>query len=185
MTTASLASVHQQFEAALPAIRQSARYALRRRRHDRDDLIAEIITCSWKAWHGLVKRRQESPGRRRDWHRRLGRSTRPQGPADRQSRRRPWRDGHFPSPRPGDRLFPRAVLRLKAGHSDRLGARILEGMAGCRSPCQPRRRGVLPTRFRRPGSRASPHGDAGRRSCSVKATARSRSRSSSASRRRP
>ena len=56
MTTASLASVHQQFEAALPAIRQSARYALRRRRHDRDDLIAEIITCSWKAWHGLVER---------------------------------------------------------------------------------------------------------------------------------
>jgi hypothetical protein len=56
MTTASLATVHQQFEAALPAIRQSARYALRRRRHDRDDLIAEIIACSWKAWHGLVER---------------------------------------------------------------------------------------------------------------------------------
>jgi hypothetical protein len=56
MTTASLASVHQQFEAALPVIRQSARYALRRRRHDRDDLIAEIIACSWKAWRGLVER---------------------------------------------------------------------------------------------------------------------------------
>jgi hypothetical protein len=56
MTTASLATAHQQFEAAIPLIRQSARYALRRRRHDRDDLLAEILACSWKAWHGLVER---------------------------------------------------------------------------------------------------------------------------------
>jgi DNA-directed RNA polymerase specialized sigma24 family protein len=56
MTTASLAAVHQQFEAALPVIRKTARYALRRRRHDRDDLLAEILACSWKAWRGLVER---------------------------------------------------------------------------------------------------------------------------------
>jgi hypothetical protein len=56
MTTAALASAHQQFEAALPAIRLSARYALRRRRHDRDDLLAEVIACAWKAWRGLADR---------------------------------------------------------------------------------------------------------------------------------
>ncbi len=56
MTTATLASVHQQFEAALPVIRRSARYALRRRRHDRDDLLAEVIACAWKAWRGLADR---------------------------------------------------------------------------------------------------------------------------------
>jgi DNA-directed RNA polymerase specialized sigma24 family protein len=56
MTAAALASAHQQFEAALPAIRQTARYALRRRRRDRDDLLAETVACAWKAWHGLVVR---------------------------------------------------------------------------------------------------------------------------------
>jgi DNA-directed RNA polymerase specialized sigma24 family protein len=56
MTSAALASAHEQFEAALPAIRQSARYALRRRRRDREDLLAEIIACAWKAWRGLVDR---------------------------------------------------------------------------------------------------------------------------------
>jgi DNA-directed RNA polymerase specialized sigma24 family protein len=57
MTAAAIASAHQQFEAALPAIRQTARYALRRRRRrDRDDLLAEAIACAWKAWRGLVAR---------------------------------------------------------------------------------------------------------------------------------
>ena len=56
MTAAALASAHHQFEAALPAIRQSARYVLRRRRRDRDDLLAEAIACAWKAWRGLVAR---------------------------------------------------------------------------------------------------------------------------------
>ena len=56
MTTATLTSAHQQFEAALPAIQRSARYALRRRRHDRDDLLAEVIACAWKAWRGLEDR---------------------------------------------------------------------------------------------------------------------------------
>jgi hypothetical protein len=56
MTTAALASAHRQFEAALPAIGQSARCAPRRRRRDRDDLLAEVLACAWKAWHGLVVR---------------------------------------------------------------------------------------------------------------------------------
>jgi DNA-directed RNA polymerase specialized sigma24 family protein len=56
MTTEALVSAHEQFVAALPAIRQSARYALRRRRRDREDLLAEAIACAWKAWHGLVDR---------------------------------------------------------------------------------------------------------------------------------
>ena len=56
MTTATLAPVHRQFEDALPAIRRAARYAVRRRRHDREDLFAEIIACSWKAWRGLADR---------------------------------------------------------------------------------------------------------------------------------
>ena len=56
MTTATVAAAHQQFVAALPAIRQAARYALRHRRRDRDDLFAEIIACAWKAWRGLVVR---------------------------------------------------------------------------------------------------------------------------------
>jgi hypothetical protein len=56
MTTATLASAHQQFEAALPAIQRSARYTLRRRRHDRDELLAEVIACAWKAWRGLADR---------------------------------------------------------------------------------------------------------------------------------
>jgi DNA-directed RNA polymerase specialized sigma24 family protein len=59
MTTLSmttLASTHRHFEAALPAIHQSARYLLRHRRRDRDDLIAELTACCWKAWLGLLER---------------------------------------------------------------------------------------------------------------------------------
>ena len=56
MTAAALASAHLHFEAALPAIRRSARYIFRRRRRDRDDLLAEAIACVWKAWRGLVLR---------------------------------------------------------------------------------------------------------------------------------
>ena len=56
MTTATLAAAHQQFEAALPAIQQSVRYALRHRRRDREDLFAEVIACAWKAWRGLADR---------------------------------------------------------------------------------------------------------------------------------
>ena len=115
MTTATLASAHHQFEAALPAIRQSARYALRRRRRDRDDLLAEVIACAWKAWRGLVGSRPQSRPRRRDRDRRLGRPPRPQGAADRQSRRRPRRHGHLPPPRPGARLLPGRLLRFRHG----------------------------------------------------------------------
>jgi hypothetical protein len=56
MTTPTLAAAHQQFVAALPVIRQAARYALRHRRRDREDLFAEVIACAWKAWRGLADR---------------------------------------------------------------------------------------------------------------------------------
>jgi hypothetical protein len=55
MTT--LATAHRQFEeAALPAIHRSGRYLLRHRRRDRDDLLAELTACAWKAWRGLLAR---------------------------------------------------------------------------------------------------------------------------------
>ena len=53
MTTLSptaLASAHQQFESALPALHKNFRYLLRRRWRDRDDLLAEAVACAWKAW---------------------------------------------------------------------------------------------------------------------------------------
>ena len=56
LSSATLASAHRNFESALPAIHQYFRYSLRRRRHDRDDLLAEAVACAWKAWRGLVQR---------------------------------------------------------------------------------------------------------------------------------
>ena len=56
LSSATLASAHQNFETALPVIHQHFRYSLRRRRHDRDDLLAEAVACAWKAWRGLVER---------------------------------------------------------------------------------------------------------------------------------
>jgi DNA-directed RNA polymerase specialized sigma24 family protein len=56
LSMATLASAHQQFEAALPAIQRSARYLLRHRRRDRDELLAELTACCWKAWRGLLER---------------------------------------------------------------------------------------------------------------------------------
>jgi hypothetical protein len=56
LSLTTLASAHQQFEAALPAIESSGRYLLRHRRHDRDDLLAELTACAWKAWRGLLER---------------------------------------------------------------------------------------------------------------------------------
>src|SRR5438045_4054384 len=50
LSMATLASAHHQFEAALPAIHRSARYLLRHRRRDRDELLAELTACCWKAW---------------------------------------------------------------------------------------------------------------------------------------
>src|SRR5262249_39656131 len=54
MTAAALASAHAQFLAALPTIRQSARFLLRRRH--RDELLDEAVACAWRAWRGLVLR---------------------------------------------------------------------------------------------------------------------------------
>ena len=57
MSAASMTIAHAQFEAALPAITNAARYAFRRRRpQDRDEAVAEARACAWKAWHGLVER---------------------------------------------------------------------------------------------------------------------------------
>src|SRR4051794_33936591 len=57
MSAASLAHVHEQFEAALPAVTNAARYAFRRRRaQDREDAIAEARAAAWSAWHGLLTR---------------------------------------------------------------------------------------------------------------------------------
>jgi hypothetical protein len=54
LTSAALAAAHQEFESALPALHKNFRYLLRRRWRDRDDLLAEAVACSWKAWRGLV-----------------------------------------------------------------------------------------------------------------------------------
>src|SRR4051794_8644014 len=54
MSAALLAHVHQQFESALPAVTNAARYAFRRRRpQDRDEAVAEAHAAAWSAWHGL------------------------------------------------------------------------------------------------------------------------------------
>ena len=56
MSVASWNPVHQQFEAALPAIHRSVRYLLRHRWRERDDLLAEVTACAWRAWRGLIAR---------------------------------------------------------------------------------------------------------------------------------
>jgi hypothetical protein len=54
LTSAALASAHQQFESALPTLKKNVRYLLRHRWRDRDDLLAEAAACAWKAWVGLL-----------------------------------------------------------------------------------------------------------------------------------
>ena len=54
LTSAALASAHQQFESALPTLKKNFRYLLRHRWRDRDDLRAEAEACAWKAWVGLL-----------------------------------------------------------------------------------------------------------------------------------
>jgi len=57
MSAPSLTTAQSQFEAALPAITSTARYAFRRRPHqDRAEAVAEAQACAWKAWRGLVER---------------------------------------------------------------------------------------------------------------------------------
>jgi hypothetical protein len=55
MSGATLASVHHQFEEAMPSIQQSGRYLFGHRWRD-DDLRAELMACAWKAWYGLTQR---------------------------------------------------------------------------------------------------------------------------------
>ena len=57
MSAASMALAHAQFEAALPAITSTARYAFRRRRYqDRAEAVAEAQAAAWSAWAGLLKK---------------------------------------------------------------------------------------------------------------------------------
>jgi hypothetical protein len=56
MSSTTLASVHQDFEDALPSLQRSGRYFLRHRRRNRDELLAEFAACAWKAWYGLTQR---------------------------------------------------------------------------------------------------------------------------------
>ena len=57
MSAATLSIAHRQFEAALPAITNAARYAFRRRRRqDRDEATAEARAAAWSAWAGLLRR---------------------------------------------------------------------------------------------------------------------------------
>ena len=54
LSTTTLALAHERFEAALPALQTNFRYWFRRKRRDRDDLLAEAAACAWKAWLGLL-----------------------------------------------------------------------------------------------------------------------------------
>jgi DNA-directed RNA polymerase specialized sigma24 family protein len=57
LSGASSTPAHRQFEAAMPAILATARFAFRRRRpQDRDEAVAEVLAAAWSAWHGLVSR---------------------------------------------------------------------------------------------------------------------------------
>jgi hypothetical protein len=48
---------HEQFEALLPKIQESARFAFRGLNAcDRDEAEADLIAASWAAWAGLIKR---------------------------------------------------------------------------------------------------------------------------------
>ncbi len=48
---------HEQFEALLPKIKESARFAFRALNPaDRDEAVADVCAAAWPAWHGLIKR---------------------------------------------------------------------------------------------------------------------------------
>ncbi len=48
---------HEQFEALLPKIEESARFAFRALNpEDRDEAVADVCAATWSAWHGLIKR---------------------------------------------------------------------------------------------------------------------------------
>src|SRR5689334_13114247 len=55
MSPATLASVHQQFEDALPSIRRSGAYLFRHRKRDREELLAELTARCWVTYHNLVE----------------------------------------------------------------------------------------------------------------------------------
>ena len=48
---------HEQFEALLPKIKESARFAFRALNPgDRDEAVADVCAAAWSAWHGLIRR---------------------------------------------------------------------------------------------------------------------------------
>jgi hypothetical protein len=57
MSTMSLAEAQAKFIAHIPALDATARYAFRRRRRqDREELLAEARGACWSAWAGLLRR---------------------------------------------------------------------------------------------------------------------------------
>src|SRR6516164_4635371 len=48
---------HEQFEALLPKIKESARFAFRGLNpSDRQEAVADVCAAAWSAWHGLINR---------------------------------------------------------------------------------------------------------------------------------
>jgi hypothetical protein len=48
---------HEQFEALLPKIKESARFAFRGfNPSDREEAVADVCAAAWSAWHGLINR---------------------------------------------------------------------------------------------------------------------------------
>jgi hypothetical protein len=57
MSTLSLTHAQQQFTDHLSAVENAARFAFRRRRrHDREEAVAEARAAAWSAWHGLIRK---------------------------------------------------------------------------------------------------------------------------------
>jgi hypothetical protein len=51
---------HEQFEALLPKIKESARFAFRGLNpSDRQEAIADVCAAAWSAWHGLIRKSKD------------------------------------------------------------------------------------------------------------------------------
>jgi hypothetical protein len=60
MSAMTLVAAQEQFASALPTIRTVARHAFRRWPDQaREEALAEVQACAWKAWRGLVARGQD------------------------------------------------------------------------------------------------------------------------------
>jgi hypothetical protein len=59
MSAMSLVAAQEKFTAYLPAVENATRFAFRHRRlrrHDYEDILAEVIAACWRAWVGLISR---------------------------------------------------------------------------------------------------------------------------------